>query len=108
MAKLGACELLGIHVNLPGVVPPEISEAVALGTAPPANLLAEERDAFDQLKIQFTKWRAYALIMGTRSKPSRSRVEALRLKNLFYFSLLEQVVKSRGRTSCWTLCWTFY
>ena len=66
MAKLGAPELLGIHVNLPGVVPPEIFKAVASGEAAPANLSAEEAHAFDQLKIQFTKRRAYAQIMGTR------------------------------------------
>jgi pimeloyl-ACP methyl ester carboxylesterase len=66
MAKLGAPELLGIHVNLPGVVPPEILRAVASGDAPPASLSAEEKHAFDQLKVQFTKRRAYAQIMGTR------------------------------------------
>ena len=66
MAKLGAPELLGIHVNLPGVVPPEIFKAVASGDVPPANLSAEEKHAVDQLKIQFTKRRAYAQIMGTR------------------------------------------
>jgi len=66
MAKLGAPELLGIHVNLPGVVPPEIFKAVASGESPPADLPAEEKHAFDQLKVQFTKRRAYAQIMGTR------------------------------------------
>jgi pimeloyl-ACP methyl ester carboxylesterase len=66
MAKLGAPELLGIHVNLPGVVPLEIFKAVASGEPAPANLSAEERHAFDQLKLQFTKRRAYAQIMGTR------------------------------------------
>jgi hypothetical protein len=48
--KLGAPELLGIHVNLPGVVPPEIFKAVASGESAPANLSAEEKHAFDQLK----------------------------------------------------------
>ena len=66
MGKLGAPELLGIHVNLPAVVPPEIFMAVASGGETPANLSAEEKHAFDQLKIQFTKRRAYAQIMGTR------------------------------------------
>ncbi|PSJ53760.1 epoxide hydrolase family protein [Pseudaminobacter soli (ex Li et al. 2025)] len=66
MAKLGAPELLGIHVNLPGVVPPEVFKAIASGDAPPANLSVEEKQAFDQLKLQFTKRRAYAQIMGTR------------------------------------------
>jgi pimeloyl-ACP methyl ester carboxylesterase len=66
MAKLGAPELFGIHVNLPGVVPPEIVKAVASGDPAPANLAPDEKHAFDQLKVQFTKRRAYAQIMGTR------------------------------------------
>jgi pimeloyl-ACP methyl ester carboxylesterase len=66
MAKLGAPELLGIHVNLPGVVPPEVFKAVASGDDAPADLSAEEKHAFDQLKLQFTKRRAYGQIMGTR------------------------------------------
>lgn len=66
MAKLGAPELIGIHVNLPGVVPPEIFKAVASGDPAPADLTDEEKHVFAQLKIQFTKRRAYAQIMGTR------------------------------------------
>ena len=66
MAKLGAPELLGIHVNLPGVVPPEVVKAVASGDPAPAGLSADEQHAFDQLKLQFSKRRAYAQIMGTR------------------------------------------
>src|SRR5262252_4802917 len=66
MGKLGAPELLGIHVNLPGVVPPEVFKAIASGDPEPANLSAEEKHAFDQIKLQFSKRRAYALIMGTR------------------------------------------
>lgn len=66
MAKLGAPELLGIHVNLPGVVPPEVFKAVASGDAPPATLSVEEKHVFDQLKLQFTKRRAYGQIMATR------------------------------------------
>ncbi len=66
MAKLGAPELLGIHVNLPGVVPPEIVKAVSSGDPAPAGLPADEQHAFEQLKLQFSKRRAYAQIMGTR------------------------------------------
>jgi pimeloyl-ACP methyl ester carboxylesterase len=66
MAKLGAPELLGIHVNLPGVVPPEVFKAVVSGDPAPAGLSDDEKHAFDQLKIQYGKRRAYALIMGTR------------------------------------------
>jgi pimeloyl-ACP methyl ester carboxylesterase len=66
MAKLAPTELLGIHVNLPGTVPPEIFKLIAAGDPPPSDLSADERRAFDQIKLAFTKRRAYALEMGTR------------------------------------------
>jgi pimeloyl-ACP methyl ester carboxylesterase len=66
MARLAPPELLGIHVNLPGVVPPEIIKALQSGDPEPASLTADEKHAFEQLKLQFAKRRAYAQIMGTR------------------------------------------
>jgi len=66
MAKLGPPELLGIHVNLPGVFPPEIIMALQAGDPAPSGLSADEKRAFDQVKLSFAKRRAYALIMGTR------------------------------------------
>jgi pimeloyl-ACP methyl ester carboxylesterase len=66
MARLGAPELLGIHVNLPGTVPPEIFKLIQAGDPPPSNLAADELRAFNQIKLAFTKRRAYALEMGTR------------------------------------------
>ncbi|RKF25375.1 epoxide hydrolase family protein [Micromonospora globbae] len=66
-------ELLGIHTNMPGTVPPEIDNLVqsditgvnnALGSLPP-DLSGEERRACEQLDF-FWKHAAYALIMGTR------------------------------------------
>jgi pimeloyl-ACP methyl ester carboxylesterase len=66
MAKLAPPELLGIHVNLPGVVPPEIIKVLQCGEPPPAGLSADEEHAFRQLELSFAKRRAYAQIMGTR------------------------------------------
>jgi pimeloyl-ACP methyl ester carboxylesterase len=66
MGKLAPPELLGIHVNLPGVVPPEMLKALKSGDPPPTGLSVDEERAFDQLKLSFSRRRAYALIMGTR------------------------------------------
>ena len=66
MAKLAPPELLGIHVNLPGVVPPEILKALGCGDPPPSGLSVDEKRAFEQLSLSFSRRRAYALIMGTR------------------------------------------
>jgi len=66
MAKLAPPELLGIHVNLPGVVPPEIFKAIQSGDPPPTNLSVDEERAFEQVKVSFPTRRAYAQIMGTR------------------------------------------
>ena len=66
MAKLAPPELLGIHVNLPGVVPPEIFKAIQSGDPPPTHLSVDEERAFEQVKVSFSTRRAYAQIMGTR------------------------------------------
>jgi pimeloyl-ACP methyl ester carboxylesterase len=66
MAKQGHPELLGIHVNLPGTVPPDIAKALQNGDPSPSGLAADEKRAYEQLTVSFAKKRAYAQIMGTR------------------------------------------
>jgi pimeloyl-ACP methyl ester carboxylesterase len=66
MGKLAPPELLGIHVNLPGTVPPEILKALQSGDPPPTDLAEDERRAFDELKVAIAKRRAYAAFMATR------------------------------------------
>jgi hypothetical protein len=63
--------LAGIHTNMPGAVPPDVSKVVTsnvygTGYPRPAGLSAEEGRAFDQLTFLFTKGIGYALEMGLR------------------------------------------
>jgi pimeloyl-ACP methyl ester carboxylesterase len=66
MARQAAQGLLGIHVNLPATVPPEIGAAIGSGGPAPAGLSDKERAAFDTLVAFTNKARAYSVIMQTR------------------------------------------
>ena len=59
-------ELLGIHTNMPGAVPPDVSKAIQSGGPAPSGLSEEERDRYEKLKEFFATDVAYALEMGTR------------------------------------------
>ncbi len=58
--------LLGIHTNMAATVPPNISRALAFHEAPPADLTAEERNAWNQLDFFYKKGLGYALEMSNR------------------------------------------
>jgi pimeloyl-ACP methyl ester carboxylesterase len=58
--------LLGIHTNMAATVPPDISKALAFHDAPPADLAAEERNAWNQLDFFYKKGLGYALEMSNR------------------------------------------
>ncbi|RZF31655.1 epoxide hydrolase [Paraburkholderia sp. UYCP14C] len=66
MGKQAPPELLGIHVNFPATIPPEIAKALQDGDPTPANLSDDEKHAYEQLSSAAKKRRAYALEMGTR------------------------------------------
>ena len=66
MAKQAHPELLGIHTNFPGTIPPDIAKALQCGDPAPSGLSADERRAYEQLSVLFAKRRAYASMMGTR------------------------------------------
>jgi pimeloyl-ACP methyl ester carboxylesterase len=57
--------LLGIHTNMPGVVPPAINAAALAGAPVPTGLSADEKHAYGQLAA-FYKDVYYAFFMGTR------------------------------------------
>ena len=58
--------LLGIHTNMAATVPPDISKALAFHQAPPADLTAEERNAWNQLDFFYKKGLGYAIEMANR------------------------------------------
>ena len=58
-------ELLAIHTNMPGAVPPDVDRAIQAGDPLPAGLTAEEQRACEQLDFVY-RHVGYARLMGTR------------------------------------------
>jgi hypothetical protein len=66
MAQQAPPELLGIHTNMPGAVPPDVSRATQTGAPAPSGLSDEERHRYEKLKVFWATDVAYAIQMATR------------------------------------------
>jgi len=64
MATQGHPELVGIHLNWPFAVPPDIDAAIQSGQPAPASLSADEKRAWDQLAFFYKNGVGYALAMS--------------------------------------------
>jgi pimeloyl-ACP methyl ester carboxylesterase len=58
-------ELIGIHTNMPGAVPPDVHAAVLSGAPTPAGLSEEETRVYERLQLFFATDVGYAQEMGT-------------------------------------------
>jgi pimeloyl-ACP methyl ester carboxylesterase len=66
MGAQAAPELIGIHTNMAGVIPPDIDKAAAAGAPAPSGLSADERLAYERLSFVYAKGIAYGYQMGLR------------------------------------------
>jgi pimeloyl-ACP methyl ester carboxylesterase len=67
MARQAPAGLLGIHINLPAIVPPEIAAVLGAGGPAPEGLTEEERATFDVFSAAAKMGnRSYAVMMGSR------------------------------------------
>src|SRR5262245_34324434 len=66
MARQAPPGLLGIHVNMPRTVPPEIARALQSGEPAPAGLSEKEKKAYASMNDLYTRGAGYAGVMVTR------------------------------------------
>ena len=58
--------MLGIHTNMPGIVPADIDERPFLGAPVPSGLSDDEKLAYERLQFVYQKGIGYGFQMGLR------------------------------------------
>ena len=58
-------ELIGIHTNMPGVIPPDVDKAAQSGAPAPSGLSADERRAYETVVFMYKNFQ-YGYFMGSR------------------------------------------
>jgi pimeloyl-ACP methyl ester carboxylesterase len=76
MGAQAAPELLAIHTNMPGAVPPEIDGAAFTGAPAPSGLAPDEQHAFDRLAFFYKHGLGYAIEMANRPQTLYSLVDS--------------------------------
>jgi pimeloyl-ACP methyl ester carboxylesterase len=71
-------ELLGIHTNMAGAIPPDLFSASFVGSPPPSGLSDEELSTYEQLRTFFATHVAYGLYAGTRPQTFSFKSEETR------------------------------
>ena len=66
MGLLAPPELLAIHTNMPGIFSDSINNAAFSGAPAPANLLPDEKIAYDRVQFVYQKGIGYGYQMGLR------------------------------------------
>ncbi|CAG2129631.1 epoxide hydrolase family protein [Cupriavidus plantarum] len=66
LARQAPAGLKAIHLNMPATVPGALMKSLLSGDAPPSELSASERDAYESLRVFFGRNAAYGAMMVTR------------------------------------------
>jgi pimeloyl-ACP methyl ester carboxylesterase len=66
MATQGHPELIGIHTNMAGVIPPDIDKLAQGGAPTPSDLSADEKVAYERIKFVYAKGVGYGYQLGLR------------------------------------------
>ncbi|AZF58405.1 epoxide hydrolase family protein [Pseudomonas sp. R11-23-07] len=66
LGRLNPPGLLGIHLNMPATIPPELVKPINCGDPAPVGLSEPERKAFESLSTFFSRNAAYGAMMVTR------------------------------------------